>query len=199
MTKRTFDFLTSVIGLFILLFPFLLIALAIKLDSSGPIFFMQDRVGQGGKLFKLLKFRTMYTGSNNATPITIGERDSRITPVGYWLRKFKLDELPQLVNVLKGDMSLVGPRPEVKKFVDLYSEEQRMVLSVKPGITDFASIEFRNENQLLEGKEDPIDFYIHEIMPVKLALNQKYIRQQSFWLDLKIIFNTIFLIFKRSG
>jgi lipopolysaccharide/colanic/teichoic acid biosynthesis glycosyltransferase len=199
MAKRLFDLFASILGLLLLLFPFLLIALLIKLDSSGPVFFLQERVGQGEKLFKLFKFRTMRNGSDNAAPITIGERDSRITTVGYWLRKFKLDELPQLINVLKGDMSLVGPRPEVKKFVDLYSNEQRRVLSVKPGITDFASIEFRDENKLLEGKKDPIDFYVREIMPVKLFLNQQYIREQSLWLDLKIIFKTIFLIFNRSN
>ncbi len=198
MSKRLFDLLTAVLGLLILLVPFLIIALLIRLNSSGPIFFLQERVGRGEKLFKLFKFRTMRVDSDKAAAITIGEHDARITRVGYWLRKFKIDELPQLINVLKGDMSLVGPRPEVKKFVDLYPERQRSVLSVKPGITDFASIEFRNENKLLEGKENPIDFYIQEIMPVKLALNQKYIREQSFWLDLKIILKTIFLIFKKS-
>ena len=138
----------------------------------------------------------MRINADKAAAITIGERDSRITSVGYWLRKFKIDELPQLINVWKGEMSLVGPRPEVKKFVDLYSDQQREVLTAKPGITDFASIEFRNENKLLEGKEDPIDFYIREIMPVKLALNLKYIRSQSFWLDIRIIFQTVFSIFK---
>lgn len=135
-------------------------------------------------------------GSDKAAAITIGERDSRITSVGYWLRKFKLDELPQLINVWKGEMSLVGPRPELKKFVDLYSSDQRQVISVRPGITDYASIQFRNENKLLEGKEDPIGYYIREIMPVKLQLNQKYIREQSFWLDVRIIVQTILLIFK---
>lgn len=137
----------------------------------------------------------MRVGSDKAAAITIGARDSRITQIGFWLRKFKLDELPQLINVWKGEMSLVGPRPELKKFVDLYSANQLRVIAVKPGITDYASIQFKNENELLEGKEDPIDFYIREIMPVKLELNLKYIQRQSFWLDIKIIFQTIFSIF----
>lgn len=196
MPKRLFDLIVSTVGLLILAPFFLLIGLIIKLTSSGPVFYLQQRVGKDGVLFRLFKFRTMRINADKAAAITIGERDSRITSVGYWLRKFKIDELPQLINVWKGEMSLVGPRPEVKKFVDLYSDQQREVLTAKPGITDFASIEFRNENKLLEGKEDPIDFYIREIMPVKLALNLKYIRSQSFWLDIRIIFQTVFSIFK---
>jgi len=155
-------------------------------------------VGKGGMLFKLFKFRTMKVGADRATAITVGHRDSRITPMGYYLRKFKLDELPQLINVLKGEMSLVGPRPELEKFVKLYDEQQRKVITVKPGITDYASIQFRNENALLEGKSDPVDFYIREIMPVKLDLNLQYIANQSFLTDLKIIGQTIFLVFLRK-
>lgn len=196
MPKRLFDLIVSSVGLLILAPFFLLIGLIIRLTSAGPVFYLQQRVGKDGVLFTLFKFRTMRINADKAAAITIGERDSRITSVGYWLRKFKIDELPQLINVWKGEMSLVGPRPEVKKFVDLYSDQQREVLTAKPGITDFASIEFRNENKLLEGKEDPIDFYIREIMPVKLALNLKYIRSQSFWLDIRIIFQTVFSIFK---
>lgn len=196
MPKRLFDMIVSTVGLLILAPFFLLIGLIIRLTSAGPVFYLQQRVGKDGVLFRLFKFRTMRINADKAAAITIGERDSRITSVGYWLRKFKIDELPQLINVWKGEMSLVGPRPEVKKFVDLYSDQQREVLTAKPGITDFASIEFRNENKLLEGKEDPIDFYIREIMPVKLALNLKYIRSQSFWLDIRIIFQTVFSIFK---
>lgn len=196
MPKRLFDLIVSTVGLLILAPFFLLIGLIIRLTSAGPVFYLQQRVGKDGVLFRLFKFRTMRINADKAAAITIGERDSRITSVGYWLRKFKIDELPQLINVWKGEMSLVGPRPEVKKFVDLYSDQQREVLTAKPGITDFASIEFRNENKLLEGKEDPIDFYIREIMPVKLALNLKYIRSQSFWLDIRIIFQTVFSIFK---
>ncbi|MFN3343926.1 MAG: sugar transferase [Flavobacteriales bacterium] len=195
MLKRLFDLLVSTLGLIILAPFFLLIGLIIKLDSPGPVFYLQERVGKNGALFTLFKFRTMRIDSDKAAAITIGERDSRITRIGYWLRKFKLDELPQLINAWKGEMSLVGPRPELKKFVDLYSAAQRRVLSVKPGITDYASIQFRNENKLLEGKDDPIDFYVREIMPVKLQLNMKYIEQQSFWQDIKIIFQTIVSIF----
>jgi lipopolysaccharide/colanic/teichoic acid biosynthesis glycosyltransferase len=194
MPKRLFDLIFSLLGLF-LLFPFfILIAILIRLDSTGPVFYLQERVGQGGNLFRLFKFRTMRTGADKSTAITVGNRDPRITRVGYYLRKLKLDELPQLINVCLGTMSLVGPRPELKKFVDLYSAEQRKVIEVKPGITDYASIEFRNENELLEGKPDPIEFYIREIMPVKLNLNLKYIETRSFWIDLKIIAQTIWLI-----
>ncbi len=196
MLKRLFDFVASSIGLLILFPFFILIALLIKFDSPGPVFYLQERVGKDNVLFKLFKFRTMRVGSDKAAAITIGARDSRITQIGFWLRKFKLDELPQLINVWKGEMSLVGPRPELKKFVDLYTPDQLQVISVKPGITDYASIQFKNENELLEGKEDPIDFYIREIMPVKLDLNMKYIHNQSFWLDVKIIFQTIFSIFR---
>lgn len=196
MLKRLFDFVASSIGL-LLLFPFfILIAFLIKVDSTGPVFYLQERVGKDNVLFKLFKFRTMRVGSDKAAAITIGARDSRITRIGFWLRKFKLDELPQLINVWKGEMSLVGPRPELKKFVDLYTPTQLQVISVKPGLTDYASIQFRNENALLEGKEDPIDYYIREIMPIKLDLNLKYINGQSFWLDIKIIFQTIFSIFR---
>jgi len=197
MIKRIFDLIFSLFGL-LLLFPFfLLIGLIIKLDSNGPIFYLQERVGKDGTLFKLFKFRTMRMGADKSTAITVGNRDPRITRTGYYLRKFKLDELPQLINVLLGTMSLVGPRPELKKFVDLYSIEQRRVIEVKPGITDYASIEFRNENELLEGKSDPIDYYIHEIMPIKLNLNLKYIESRSFWIDLKIIGQTIWLVMSR--
>jgi len=194
MIKRIFDLLISAFGLLLLLPFFIIIALFISLDSTGPVFYLQERVGQGGKLFKLFKFRTMRTGADKLTAITVGNRDPRITRLGYYLRKFKVDELPQLINVFLGSMSLVGPRPELKKFVDLYSPEQRRVIEVKPGITDYASIEFRNENELLEGKPDPIEFYMREIMPVKLNLNLKYIETRSFWVDLKIIAQTLWLI-----
>lgn len=199
MPKRLFDLLTSLLGL-LLLFPFFfLIGLIIKLDSHGPIFYLQERVGQGGKLFKLFKFRTMRIGADKSTAITVGRRDPRITKIGYYLRKYKLDELPQLINVLIGEMSLVGPRPELKKFVDLYSSEQQRVIEIKPGITDYASIEFRNENQLLEGKADPIAFYIKEVMPQKLMLNLKYLKNQSLWTDCKIIMRTILLVLFKEG
>lgn len=137
----------------------------------------------------------MYVNSPEGPAITVGMRDPRITRAGYWLRRFKLDELPQLFNVLKGDMSLVGPRPELKKFVDLYTPEQRKVITVKPGITDYASIVFRNENELLEGKPDPVAYYTQEIMPAKLKLNLRYIERMSLWLDIRILFRTVLSIF----
>ncbi len=194
MAKRIIDFLASFIGL-VLLFPFfLVIGIWIKLDSAGPVFYLQERVGKNRKLFKLFKFRTMHTNADKLTAITVGARDPRITSLGYYLRKYKVDELPQLINVFNGTMSLVGPRPELEKFVKLYNAEQLNVITVKPGITDYASIEFRNENEMLEGKDDPIDFYIREIMPVKLKLNLRYIEDHSLWVDLKIILKTIFLI-----
>lgn len=196
MIKRSFDLLVSVAGLVFLAPFFLLFALAIKTDSAGPVFYLQERVGKGGKLFRLFKFRTMTVHADRATAITVGQRDPRITSVGLFLRRFKLDELPQLINVIKGEMSLVGPRPELKRFVDLYSKEQQEVIEVTPGITDYASIEFRNENEMLEGKEDPIEFYINEIMPRKLELNLRYIRERSFWSDIWIIFKTIVHIVK---
>ena len=197
MAKRAFDILVSFVGFVLLLPVFIIVAVLLKLDSPGPVFFLQERIGKNGIPFKLIKFRSMYVNSHKHAAITIGARDSRITRAGYWLRKFKVDEMPQLINVLLGDMSMVGPRPEVKKFVDLYDELQRQVISVKPGITDYASIQFRNENELLEGKTDPINFYITEIMPVKLKLNLDYIKNQSLWGDIKILFQTVFSIFRQ--
>jgi len=195
MLKRCFDFVFSLVGLFILTPVLLLICIIVKIDSTGPVFFIQQRVGRGGNLFGLFKFRTMQVDADKFTAITVGSRDPRITRVGYYLRKYKLDELPQLINVVVGDMSLVGPRPELKKFVDLYTAEQRIVISIRPGITDLASIEYRNENELLEGKADPIDFYIREIMPHKLELNRQYLQHQSLMLDFRIIVKTAFSIF----
>ncbi len=197
MVKRSFDILVSLIGLVILLPFFIVIGIGIKVDSSGSMFYLQERIGKNKIPFRLFKFRTMHVRADTLTAITVGARDPRITALGFYLRKYKLDELPQLINVLNGSMSLVGPRPELKKFTDLYSIEQQHVLSVKPGITDFASIAFRNENEMLEGKEDPIDFYIREIMPQKLTINLQYIREQSFFIDLKIILQTIFSIFRK--
>ncbi len=161
-----------------------------------PIFYLQTRVGKNGKDFKLFKFRTMVKDSDKKGLLTIGGRDPRVTKIGYYLRKYKLDELPQLFDVLFGSMSLVGPRPEVRKYVDMYTKEQQQVLSVKPGITDFASLEFINENELLSKSSNPEETYIKEVMPHKLALNRKYIEQQSFLVDIKIIFNTLLKIVK---
>lgn len=191
MLKRIFDIFFSLLGLVILLLPFLIIALLISIDSRGGVFYKQTRVGKNGVDFKLFKFRSMRRDADKAGLLTVGGRDNRITKIGYGLRKSKMDELPQLLNVLIGDMSLVGPRPEVRKYVDLYNKEQKQVLSVKPGITDYASIEYSDENELLGKEENPEEVYINEIMPAKLKLNLKYIAEQGVFTDLKIIFKTI--------
>jgi lipopolysaccharide/colanic/teichoic acid biosynthesis glycosyltransferase len=194
--KRLFDIFFSLIGLLILLIPFLIISLIIVLDSRGGIFYRQVRVGKEGKDFKLFKFRSMRTNADKAGLLTVGGRDNRITKVGYYIRKYKVDELPQLINVLTGDMSLVGPRPEVRKYVDLYNGEQLRVLEAKPGITDYASIEYSNENEILGKAADPEKVYIEEIMPAKLKLNMKYIEEQGLLTDLKLIFKTVFKILR---
>src|SRR6478735_7467032 len=175
MLKRLFDIVLSGIGVILLLPFFIFIALFIVLDSKGGAFYLQTRVGKNGKLFKLFKFRTMSLNAEASGLITIGGRDPRVTKVGYTLRKYKLDELPQLLNVFLGSMSLVGPRPEVRKYVDLYNEEQKKVLLVKPGITDYASLDYFKENDLLAASSNPEETYIQEIMPAKLELNKKYI------------------------
>jgi lipopolysaccharide/colanic/teichoic acid biosynthesis glycosyltransferase len=178
-------------GLLILTPLFLIIAIGIKLDDQGPVLFRQIRVGQLGRTFEIYKFRTMVTNAEAlGKQITVGN-DSRITVVGAFLRKYKLDELPQLINVLKGEMSLVGPRPEVPKYVSLYTPEQRQVLSVLPGITDLASIQFRHENELLARASNSEKTYVEEIMPRKLALNQLYLRQSSLLFDLRLILETL--------
>jgi len=188
--KRLFDITFSFVGL-IILFPFLiLISVVIMLSSKGSIFYIQKRVGYKGQDFNLIKFRTMKPGADSQGLLTVGGRDPRITGVGYFLRKYKLDELPQLVNVLIGDMSLVGPRPEVRKYVDLYTDEQRKVLNLKPGITDYASIEYFDENDLIARSKDPEQTYIKEIMPAKIKLNLKYMSEVGVLTDLKLIFKT---------
>lgn len=191
---RFFDFLFSLLGLIILSPLLLLISLCIVFDSRGGIFYRQIRVGKNGKDFKLYKFRSMRSGSDRRGLITVGEKDSRITRVGYFLRKYKLDELPQLINVLKGEMSLVGPRPEVRKYVDLYTPEQRKVLSVVPGITDYASIEYVDENRILGGAVDPDKTYVEVIMPDKIRYNMRYIEHRSVKEYFKIIFLTFWSI-----
>ena len=193
--KRTFDILFSSIGLLMLLPVFLVMAVWIKADSEGAVFYRQVRVGMHGKLFRIFKFRSMRLGSDKASQITIGERDSRITRSGIIIRKYKLDELPQLINVFIGDMSFVGPRPEVPKYVDLYTEAQRHVLDVRPGITDMASIKYINENELLGKANNPEDYYIHTIMPDKLSINLEYVKNNSFMDDVTIIFKTLSKIF----
>jgi len=198
MMKRLFDFFASFYGLILLTPIFVLAALWIKIDSRGPIFFRQERVGFQGTLFRIHKFRTMVSDAEKkGMQITVGV-DSRITAVGSILRKYKLDELPQLIDVFVGDMSLVGPRPEVPKYIDCYSDDEKHdVLSVKPGITDNASIEFRNENELLASSDDPEATYINEVLPKKIALYRKYVRERSFFGDVAIIFKTIFLVLKK--
>ena len=195
MAKRLFDIISSGIGLLCLAPVFVVMAIWIKLDSRGPVFYRQTRVGRYGRDFRIFKFRSMRVGSDKGRQITVGERDPRITRSGYFIRRYKIDELPQLINVFLGDMSIVGPRPEVRKYVDLYSEEQRKVFQVRPGITDLASIKYRNENELLSQVDDPDTYYIDVIMPDKLTINLEYIRHQSFMGDIKIIFNTLFKIF----
>ena len=192
--KRLFDIFASGCGLLVLSPLFLLLAIWIKLDSKGPIFYKQIRVGRNNKDFYLLKFRSMRVGSDKKGLITVGERDPRITSSGYFIRKYKLDELPQLINVFCGDMSLVGPRPEVRKYVDMYTSEQMKVLSVRPGITDLASIRYRNENELLAMAENPDQYYVDVIMQDKLRINLEYVANHSFWYDIKLIFNTFWVI-----
>jgi lipopolysaccharide/colanic/teichoic acid biosynthesis glycosyltransferase len=189
--KRLTDILLSLVGLLILLPFFLVIAIVIALDSRGGVFFLQTRVGKNNKDFKLFKFRTMRVDSESKGQLTIGGHDIRITKAGFFLRRYKLDELPQLLNVLLGDMSLVGPRPEVRKYVDMYTAEQLQVLSVKPGITDYASIKYADESELLAKAENPEQFYIQTVMPDKLAINQEYIKNRSFGVDMGILFKTI--------
>ncbi|MCO6499278.1 MAG: sugar transferase [Vicingus serpentipes] len=196
MGKRIFDIILSLFGL-ILLFPlFILIALLIIIDSKGGVFYIQKRIGKNGITFNLFKFRTMSTGSDKEGLLTVGNRDARITKVGYYLRKYKIDELPQLINVLNGKMSFVGPRPEVSKYVELYTEEQREILKLKPGITDYASLEYFNENELLAMAKNPEAIYINEILPAKIRLNKKYIANKSFITDCTIILKTVFKVFR---
>lgn len=191
MLKRLFDICCSLIGL-IFLAPFLIIiSLFIIVNNGFPVFYLQTRVGKNSNDFKLFKFRTMYKDADKKGLLTVGGRDPRVTPIGYYLRKYKLDELPQLLNVLFGSMSLVGPRPEVRKYVDMYNEEQKLVLIAKPGITDLASLEYINENELLAQSLNPEETYIKEIMPAKLELNKSYINSQGLATDLGIILKTI--------
>lgn len=195
LTKRIFDFISSLVVV-ILFFPFfIIIAIWILLDSPGGIFYKQIRVGKDGKEFTLLKFRSMTVGADKQGLITVGN-DSRVTRSGRFIRKTKIDEFPQLINILKGDMSVVGPRPEVPKYVALYTEDQKKVLSVRPGLTDLASLKYFDEQKLLGESADPEKTYRNEIMPKKLELNLQYLAKQSLLLDFKLIFSTIFRIFK---
>ena len=192
--KRLFDIVASGLGLLVLSPLFLILAIWIKLDSKGPVFYKQIRVGRNNNDFQLFKFRSMRVGSDKKGLITVGERDPRITRSGYFIRKYKLDEFPQLINVFIGDMSLVGPRPEVRKYVEMYTPEQMHVLDVRPGITDMASILYRNENELLEKADDPDKFYVEVVMQDKLRINLEYVAKHSFWFDIKLIFKTFWAI-----
>ena len=192
--KRLFDVVASGVGLLLLSPLFLLVAIWIKLDSSGPVFYRQVRVGRYNRDFRIFKFRSMRVGADKGSLVTIGGRDPRVTRSGYFIRKFKIDELPQLINVFIGDMSLVGPRPEVRHYVDYWTKEQLRVLDVRPGITDPASIKFRNENELLDKADDPEKYYIEVIMQEKLRLYLEYVENHSFWYDMKLIFQTFWVI-----
>lgn len=192
--KRLFDIVASGFGLLVLSPLLLILAIWIKLDSAGPIFYRQVRVGRGNKDFRIFKFRSMRVGSDKGSLVTIGGRDPRVTRLGYYIRKYKFDELPQLINVLLGDMSLVGPRPEVRHYVDYWTPEQMHVLDVRPGITDPASIRFRNENELMAAADDPESYYIHVIMQEKIKLYLEYVQNASFWYDIKLIFQTFRVI-----
>lgn len=188
--KRLFDIIASGLGLIVLSPLFAVLAVWIKADSKGPVFYRQTRVGRNSKDFRLYKFRSMRPDSDRLGLITVGGHDPRVTRSGYYIRKYKLDEFPQLINVFIGDMSLVGPRPEVRKYVDMYTPEQMHVLDVRPGITSLASIRYRNENDILAAAENPDRCYIERVMPEKLAIDLEYVSKANLWTDIKLIFGT---------
>lgn len=191
IAKRLFDVICAIIGLIILAPFLLLISILIKLDSKGPILFIQGRVGKNNRDFNIYKFRTMRIQSESKGLLTLGNHDSRITRVGYVLRRYKIDEFPQLINILKGDMSFVGPRPELRYYVNFYSEDDMKIFEVRPGITGLASLKYRNEVELLKAAENPEEFFIKTIIPDKLKFNKEYIKKRNFFFDLKLIFITI--------
>jgi lipopolysaccharide/colanic/teichoic acid biosynthesis glycosyltransferase len=194
--KRVFDILFSFFGLVLVLPLFVLIIISMKITTKGPIIYKQLRVGINNNDFFIFKFRTMFVNADKLGLLTVGERDPRVTKIGFYLRKYKLDELPQLINVFCGDMSFVGPRPEVRKYVDLYNPMQMQVLNVRPGITDLASIEFRNENELLSCQENPDRYYIEVVMPQKLQINLNYLEKRNLIKDIGVIISTFWSIFK---
>ncbi|XCF05087.1 sugar transferase [Tamlana crocina] len=189
--KRSFDIIFSAIGLIALAPVLLLIAVVIKLDSKGPVFFIQGRVGKNNKDFNIYKFRTMRVQSEKGGLLTLGNNDSRITKIGYFLRRYKIDEFPQLINILKGDMSFVGPRPELRYYVNFYNEDDMKIFQVRPGITGLASLKYRNEVELLKAAKDPEAFFIETIIPDKLKFNKEYIKRRNFFFDLKLITLTV--------
>lgn len=190
--KRLFDIVCSFFGLVFLSWLFVFVALWVGLSSRGGVFYRQRRVGRCNRDFTIYKFRSMRVNSDRQGLLTIGGRDGRITKAGVFIRKYKLDELPQLFNVLRGDMSFVGPRPEVRKYVELYTEEQKKLLTVRPGITSLSSIKYRNENEILSRSDNPEQYYIDVIMQDKLAIELDYLEQRSLLTDIKVIFQTIF-------
>ena len=193
--KRLFDITAAILVLIMGLPFFIIIALLIVLDGKGSVFYSQERIGRYKRSFNLYKFRTMQPGSDSLGQLTIGSKDSRVTSIGYYLRKYKIDEFPQLINIIAGHMSVVGPRPEVPKYVKMYNQEQLNVLKVRPGLTDYASLVYFKENELLGKAQDPENVYIKEIMPQKLALNNKYIKEKGMLTDLNIILKTLLRIF----
>lgn len=197
MLKRIFDIFFSSLGLILLLPLHILISILIKLDSKGPVLYMQDRVGLFNLDFKIYKYRTMYLDSDKLGLLTLGDDDSRVTKIGFYLRKYKIDELPQLMNVLIGNMSFVGPRPEIRKYVNYYSKEDMQILNIKPGVTGYASIKYINETEILEQSKNPEKVYIEEIMPDKIKLNKKYIKRNNIIIDFVIIIKTLFKMFFR--
>lgn len=196
--KRLFDIVASGLGLIVLSPVFLLLAVWIKLDSKGPVFYRQVRVGYKNRDFRIFKFRSMRQGADKGSLVTIGKRDPRVTNSGHFIRRLKLDELPQLINVLTGDMSLVGPRPEVRHYVDYWTPEQMHVLDVRPGITDPASIRFRNESELMAQVEDPEKYYIEVIMQEKIKLYLEYVEKHNFFYDIALIIKTFWVIIKEK-
>lgn len=194
MIKRSFDFVFALIGLITISPLLIIISILIKIDSKGAIIFIQNRVGKNNEDFNIYKFRTMHIKSENKGLLTIGNGDSRVTRIGYFLRRYKIDEFPQLFNVLLGNMSFVGPRPELRYYVNFYSKEDLKILSVRPGITGLASLEYRNEVELLKKATNPEEYYINTIIPDKLSYNKTYIKKQSLILDLKLIFKTILYV-----
>ncbi|MFC1807291.1 sugar transferase [Candidatus Omnitrophota bacterium] len=195
MPKRILDIVVSALLLIFLMPLFVIIAIIIKLDSRGPILFSQKRIGVGFKPFTIYKFRTMYSGATQDQQVT-AENDTRITKIGGLLRKFKLDELPQLINVLKGDMALVGPRPEVPKYVEIYKDEYKKILKLKPGLLDYATIDFRDEEKMLSKYKDPEEAYIKYILPIKMELYKRDIEKRTFYQDLKLILRNVYNIIK---
>jgi lipopolysaccharide/colanic/teichoic acid biosynthesis glycosyltransferase len=197
MIKRIIDGVVAALGLAVLSPVLLALAIAVRLSSPGPALYRGIRVGQAGKPFRMLKFRTMVANAEKLGGSCTGNDDPRITALGRWLRKYKLDELPQLINVLRGEMSIVGPRPEVQKYVDLFKEEERVILSVRPGITDWATLWDSDEGAILAGSPDPERTYLEQVRPGKLRLQLKYVHEQCFWVDMKIFFATIGVLMSR--